>query len=238
MNEYQLEEDRGHIVTFFEYGNPDGVAILSFHGGPGSGSKPAHAERFDLRKYRVILFDQRGCGKSTPLGSVENNTTDDLLLDAERIREKLFGHLVDLSVDHFSEQKSGSLISRITMVPWNLDNGIMAINSLIREPITFVAALSFTLYTNWKLAILVFTIAPALAFLFSRTGRYLKTRIAEYQEKNGESFSLLQESISGIRILHLFNLQEYAKKQFSNQLSQMSRLMMKISKWKPLRHLP
>ena len=89
MNEYQLEEDRGHIVTFFEYGNPDGVAILSFHGGPGSGSKPAHAERFDLRKYRVILFDQRGCGKSTPLGSVENNTTDDLLLDAERIREKL-----------------------------------------------------------------------------------------------------------------------------------------------------
>lgn len=84
-----MEEDRGHIVSFTEYGNPDGAVILSFHGGPGSGSKPHHAERYDLHKYRVILFDQRGCGKSTPLGEVKNNTTDDILLDAERIREKL-----------------------------------------------------------------------------------------------------------------------------------------------------
>ena len=89
MKEYRLPEDRGHTVAFSEYGNPAGPAILNFHGGPGSGSKPHHAERFDLAKYRVILFDQRGCGKSTPLGSIENNTTDDLLLDAERIREEL-----------------------------------------------------------------------------------------------------------------------------------------------------
>jgi len=89
MKEYQLEEDRGHTVSFSEYGNPNGAPIINFHGGPGSKSRPAHAERFDLSKYRVILFDQRGCGKSTPLGSIENNTTEDILLDAERIREKL-----------------------------------------------------------------------------------------------------------------------------------------------------
>lgn len=85
----QLEEKDGHIVSFFEYGNPKGQPILSFHGGPGSKSKPYHAERFDLSKYRVILFDQRGCGKSTPIGKLENNTTEDLLNDAERIRENL-----------------------------------------------------------------------------------------------------------------------------------------------------
>ena len=89
MKEYQLPEEQGHLVSYSEYGNPQGPAILSFHGGPGSGSKPQHAERFDLTKYRVVLFDQRGCGKSTPLGGIEHNTTDDLLRDAERIREAL-----------------------------------------------------------------------------------------------------------------------------------------------------
>lgn len=89
MKEYTLEEDKGHSVYFAEYGNPQGQPILGFHGGPGSKSRPAHAERYDLSKYRVILFDQRGSGKSTPLGEIENNTTEDLLSDAERIREKL-----------------------------------------------------------------------------------------------------------------------------------------------------
>lgn len=86
---YTLPEKDGHTVSFFEYGNPNGSAIISFHGGPGSKSKLHHAERFDLKKYRVILFDQRGCGKSLPNGKLEHNTTDDLLGDAERIREQL-----------------------------------------------------------------------------------------------------------------------------------------------------
>lgn len=86
---YTLPEKDGHVVSFSEHGNPNGVAIISFHGGPGSKSKPHHAERFDLKKYRVILFDQRGCGKSLPNGKLENNTTDDLLDDAERIRGQL-----------------------------------------------------------------------------------------------------------------------------------------------------
>lgn len=89
MKEYELDEDRGHIVWFAEYGNPDGPAILSFHGGPGSQSRIHHAQRFDLTKYRIILFDQRGCGKSTPRGELSHNSTQDILSDAERIRERL-----------------------------------------------------------------------------------------------------------------------------------------------------
>lgn len=86
---YTLSEKDGHVISFSEHGNSEGPAIIAFHGGPGSKSKPYYAERFDLSKYRVILFDQRGCGKSTPIGKLENNTTDDLLGDAERIREQL-----------------------------------------------------------------------------------------------------------------------------------------------------
>lgn len=89
MKENVLPEDNGHTIAFFEYGNPNGTPILGFHGGPGSKSKPRHADRFDLSKYRVILFDQRGCGKSTPLGKLEHNTTEEILNDAERIRKQL-----------------------------------------------------------------------------------------------------------------------------------------------------
>lgn len=86
MKEYTLPKENGHMVYYAEYGNPEGPAIIHFHGGPGDGSKLHHAERFDLEKYRIILFDQRGCGKSTPLGEVKHNTTQDILKDAERIR--------------------------------------------------------------------------------------------------------------------------------------------------------
>jgi len=87
--ELHLPEHLGHTVTFFTYGNPQGIPILCFHGGPGSKSRPEHAERFDLSKYYVILFDQRGCGKSSPSGNTENNNTDNTLYDAERIRKAL-----------------------------------------------------------------------------------------------------------------------------------------------------
>lgn len=89
MKKSNLPEQDGHIVSYSVYGNPNGPTIINFHGGPGSKSKPHHAKRYDLEKYQVILFDQRGCGESTPLGSLENNTTEDTLKDAERIRETL-----------------------------------------------------------------------------------------------------------------------------------------------------
>lgn len=72
-----------------ESGNPDGVPVLYLHGGPGGGSCPDHRRYFDPQKYRIVLFDQRGCGKSTPHASVEQNTTQDLINDIEVIREKL-----------------------------------------------------------------------------------------------------------------------------------------------------
>jgi proline iminopeptidase len=79
----------GHTIAYSVHGNPKGPAILSFHGGPGSASKLEHAQKFDLTKYQVILFDQRGCGESTPTAELKNNTTQDTLDDTERIRKKL-----------------------------------------------------------------------------------------------------------------------------------------------------
>lgn len=88
-----LPESGGHRVFFAEYGNPQGKPVLVFHGGPGGSFKPKHAAFADLKKYRVVGFDQRGCGKSEPPGEMRNNNTAELLKDAERLLDYL--HITD-----------------------------------------------------------------------------------------------------------------------------------------------
>lgn len=79
----------GHAVYYAEYGNAQGPTIISVHGGPGSQSKSKHAALFDLNEYRVVLFDQRGCGQSTPAGEVMHNDIATTIADMERIRATL-----------------------------------------------------------------------------------------------------------------------------------------------------
>lgn len=76
----------GHIVYLEECGNPAGIPVLVLHGGPGGGCSPTMRRYFNPSTYRIILFDQRGCGRSRPHASVENNTTWHLVSDIEKIR--------------------------------------------------------------------------------------------------------------------------------------------------------
>ena len=77
----------GHEVYWEICGNPAGKPAVFLHGGPGGGCSPEHRRLFDPERYRVLLFDQRGCGRSTPHGGLEANTTWDLVGDIERLRE-------------------------------------------------------------------------------------------------------------------------------------------------------
>lgn len=75
-----------HTIYWEESGSPQGKPIIFVHGGPGGGTEPKHRQFFNPEKYRIILFDQRGCGKSTPFACLENNTTWDLVSDMEHLR--------------------------------------------------------------------------------------------------------------------------------------------------------
>lgn len=84
-----LPLDHGHALYWESCGNPNGLPVLFLHGGPGAGCAPAHRQFFDPAVYRIVLFDQRGAGRSTPLGSVEHNSTWDLVADIETLRQHL-----------------------------------------------------------------------------------------------------------------------------------------------------
>lgn len=84
-----LSVDEVHNLYWEQSGNPQGTPILLLHGGPGAGATPIHRRFFDPDHYRIIIFDQRGAGRSTPLGSLHNNTLDHLISDIEALRAQL-----------------------------------------------------------------------------------------------------------------------------------------------------
>lgn len=84
-----LAGDPPHRIYWEQSGNPYGMPVLFCHGGPGAGSSPSQRRFFDPRHYRIVLFDQRGAGRSRPVAEIQSNTTAHLIADMERLRAKL-----------------------------------------------------------------------------------------------------------------------------------------------------
>lgn len=89
FNSFQLKVTDLHTIYVEEVGNPEGLPVIFVHGGPGGGIEDKHRQYFDPKIWRIVLFDQRGCGRSTPFGSLKENTTFDLVGDMEKIRARL-----------------------------------------------------------------------------------------------------------------------------------------------------
>jgi proline iminopeptidase len=84
-----LPLDSGHMMYWEQSGNPRGKPVLFLHGGPGAGATPVHRRFFDPTFWRIVVYDQRGSGRSRPQGGLENNTTDHLIADIEMLRAHL-----------------------------------------------------------------------------------------------------------------------------------------------------
>ena len=89
FNKNWLKVGKIHQIYYEECGNPTGKSVIFLHGGPGSGCNPTQRRFFDPAAYRIILMDQRGCGRSTPQGEVKENTTANLVADIEAVRKHL-----------------------------------------------------------------------------------------------------------------------------------------------------
>ena len=84
-----LPLDHIHTMYYEQSGNPAGVPVVFLHGGPGAGASASHRQFFDPAFYRIVIFDQRGAGRSTPLGELRDNTTPHLIADMETLRKHL-----------------------------------------------------------------------------------------------------------------------------------------------------
>ena len=89
FNEFYIEVSAKHKIYVEESGNPNGKPVIFLHGGPGGGIEPIYRQYFNPKIWRIIIFDQRGCGKSIPHADLEENTTWDLVSDIEKIRTYL-----------------------------------------------------------------------------------------------------------------------------------------------------
>ena len=85
----RLARGTPHDLYWEQSGNPEGEPVVFLHGGPGAGASPEHRRFFDPAHYRIVVFDQRGAGRSTPLGDLTDNTTPHLIADIEALRERL-----------------------------------------------------------------------------------------------------------------------------------------------------
>ena len=123
FNAGMLDLDGRHRMYFEESGNPKGAPALFLHGGPGAGAAPAHRRFFDPAHYRIVIFDQRGAGRSTPLGEITDNTTPLLVADIEKLREHLgikswvvfggsWGSTLALAYGEFHPERCTGLILR------------------------------------------------------------------------------------------------------------------------------
>ncbi len=88
-NQGKLEVSQLHTIHYEESGNPQGKPVIFLHGGPGGGITPMYRQYFDPQKWRIVIFDQRGCGQSTPYAELTENTTWDLVEDIEKLRKHL-----------------------------------------------------------------------------------------------------------------------------------------------------
>jgi len=122
-NTFKLKVSELHEIFIEESGNPNGKPVIFLHGGPGGGGEPIYRQYFNPEKWRIIIFDQRGCGRSLPHAELSENTTWDLVNDIEKIREKLdikkwaifggsWGSTLALSYAIKNSDKCNSLILR------------------------------------------------------------------------------------------------------------------------------
>ena len=119
----KLSLDAIHDMYFEQSGNPAGVPVVFLHGGPGSGASPSHRQFFDPAFYRIVIFDQRGAGRSTPLGELRDNSTPHLIDDMETLRNHLgierwmvfggsWGSTLALAYAEYHPQRTMALILR------------------------------------------------------------------------------------------------------------------------------
>jgi len=154
----------------------------------------------------------------------------------QRIKNDLYQHVMGLSADYFTQQSTGTLISRVGLDPQHIDGGLSSINVMIREPLTFLMLFGYAVHLNWRLTLITLLIFPPLAWVFAAAGRNLKRYTTQVQEENARMYSTLQESFTGVRVVKTFSLEKYLRRRFFGQNENFVRLLLKSARIEEASH--
>lgn len=169
-----------------------------------------------------LLKNVFGLAQSFFMSSVEQGIMRDL-------RVALYAHLHSLSLSYFTEERKGNIISRLTNDVRIINDSVMAvINSVFRDPPQIIAYTVVLFVFNWKLTILVSFLLPATGLLIGRIGNALKRASISSQEKMADITSILDETLSGIRIVKAFGMENFEIDKFKQETRRFKEIMLKI----------
>jgi len=143
-------------------------------------------------------------------------------------RKRLFGHIHKLPLSFFHKRRAGEIISRIISDVQTMQGSIsVSVADLVRDPLTILIYYFFLLFIDWKLTLIITTILPIVVFLLDRIGKHLRRYSTRSQERMADSVSVLQETVSGIRVVKAFDMVGFELKRFTKYADEYLRNILK-----------
>ena len=147
------------------------------------------------------------------------------------MREKLFDHTLKLSMGYFTRSRSGELMSRITNDTMMIENAVSTfIGDLIREPFVLIGGVGYILWLNWKLALLSLVVFPICILPVAHFGRKVRRAAREGQARLANLAAILQEALSGMRIVKAFGMEDYERRRFNEEAKATFSRAMKVTR--------
>ena len=139
------------------------------------------------------------------------------------VKNDLYAHILGLSADYFTEKSTGTLMSRVGADTQYIDGGLASLNTIVREPITFLFLFWYAFNLNWRLTLVTFAIFPPLIWISPpEPQRYIQ----RLTEENARVYSTMQESFTGIRVIKAFQLEAYVRRHFRERSNQFARFLL------------
>lgn len=154
----------------------------------------------------------------------------------QAVRNDLYAHLLRLSLGYFNEAQGGKLLSKVINDVQQIVHAISSLIHLVREPITFLGLLGSIFWLNWRLALVILTVTPFVAFVLSNTGRHAKRYTARIYDRMGDLSAILSESFTGMRVIQAFRLEGLMRGRFMKANRDLTRTALKAARMEEMAH--
>lgn len=147
------------------------------------------------------------------------------------LREKMFNKIVSLPVSYYSEKRKGDVMARMLGDVNEVQNSFfMVLELIIKEPLTILFSLIAMISISWKLTVFVFIFIPISGFVISKIGKSLKSKSSRAQQENGYLISIVEESLSGLKVVKSYNAEKHFAKTFNDSINRLYQLTISIGK--------